>query len=81
MQKQPAITVISASTKASMARMPKLWNHSTSSVSAAVSSTPVSSGMWNSRFSPMAAPRTSARSQAAMAISHSTHSARLTRRG
>ena len=59
--------------------MPKLWNHSSSSVSAAVSSTPMSSGMWNSRFSAMAAPSTSARSQAAMAISHSTHSAMVTR--
>ena len=31
--------------------------------------TPQSSGMSNSRFSPIAEPRTSARSQAAMAIS------------
>jgi hypothetical protein len=37
MQKQTAITVISARIKASMVRMPKLWNHSSSSVSAPVS--------------------------------------------
>ena len=37
---RPPITAISARMKASMVRMPKLWNQSSSSVSAAVSSTP-----------------------------------------
>ncbi len=75
MAKQTAIMAISDSTKPSITRIPSRVNHSNSSVSAAVSSTPMSSGMWNSRFKAMAAPRTSARSQAAIAISHRNHSA------
>src|ERR1035437_2486448 len=80
-QKQAAITAISVKITSSIVRMPKLWNQSSSSVSAEVIRTPASRGMWNSRLSPMAAPMTSARSQAATAISQSAHSARLTARG
>ncbi len=36
--------------------------------------TPASSGTWKSSFSAIAAPITSARSQAAIAISHRIHS-------
>ena len=50
------------------------------STSRAVRQTPQMSGIPNSRLSAMAEPITSARSQAAIAISHSTQSAKLTRR-
>ena len=51
-----------------------------SSTSSAVRHTPQTSGMPKSRFSAMAEPITSARSHAAMAISHSTQSTKLTGR-
>ena len=42
--------------------------------SSPVRHTPQTSGMPNSRLSPIAVPITSARSQATIAISHSSHS-------
>ncbi len=58
---------------ASSRRMPKRWSASSRSTSSDVISTPVSSGTPNSSLSPIAAPSTSARSQATIAISHSSH--------
>ena len=52
---------------------------STSSTSSAVIATPQASGMPNSRLSAMAEPITSARSQAAIAISQSTQSENVDR--
>ncbi len=68
--------------KASSLRMPAFWINSNNSTSKPVISTPQSTGMPDScprlyptgkQFKPMADPSTSARSQAAMAISHSTN--------
>jgi len=56
MAKQTAMIAINDSTNASITRIPSRVSQSRSSVSA-VSSTPVSSGMWNSRFKAMAAPK------------------------
>ena len=78
--KQTAIEPISTMTKASSHRNPLFWSRRISRTSRAVRITPQSSGMPNSRFSAMAAPMTSARSQAAMAISQSTQSTKLTGR-
>ena len=54
---------------ASMSRMPSRCSARSSSTSKAVISTAQGKGMWNKRFSAIALPSTSARSQAAMAIS------------
>ena len=66
---------------ASSRRMPKRVSASSSMTSAAVISTPHSTGMPNSSLSPIAAPSTSARSHAMIAISHSTHSGNATQCG
>ena len=79
--KHTAIVTISARTKLSITRIPSRVSHNISRVSKEVSNTPASNGIWNKRLRPMAAPSTSARSQAAMAISQSTHSAQETARG
>ena len=64
----------SVTMKASMRRMPSRESASSSSTSSAVIITPHSRGTPNSSFNPIAAPSTSARSQAMIATSHSTHS-------
>ena len=66
---------------ASIRRMPKPESASNSSTSNAVMRTPTSSGMPNSNWSPTAAPSTSARSQATIAISHRIHSGITRKRG
>ena len=71
----PAISTISAMTSASTYRKPLCCRNSTTSTSSAVRQTPQINGSPNSRFRAMAAPMTSARSQAAIAISHRIHSA------
>ena len=71
----PAISTISAMTSASTYRKPLCCRNSTTSTSSAVRQTPQMSGSPKSRFRAMAAPMTSARSQAAIAISHRIHKA------
>ena len=63
-----------ATTRPSTYRKPRCCSDSTISTSSAVRQTPQSSGMPKSRLSAMAAPSTSARSQAAIAISQSSQS-------
>ena len=75
----PTVTT-SAMTSASMIRNPLFCSHSTSMTSSAVIPTPHASGIPNRRFSAIAAPMTSARSHAAMAISHRIHSMKLVAR-
>ena len=74
-RKQPAIVAISATTSASSSRKPLCWRNRTSSTSSAVIAIPHGNGIPNSRFRAIADPITSARSQAAMAISQITHNA------
>jgi hypothetical protein len=64
--------VLSVMTSASTNRNPRCWRSRMSSTSSAVSTTPTASGMPKSRCSAIADPMTSARSHAAMAISHRT---------
>ena len=74
-RKHPAIVAISTTTNASSSRNPLCCSNSTISTSSAVIMMPQVIGMPNSRLSPIADPITSARSQAAIAISHSTQRA------
>jgi hypothetical protein len=60
--------------------MPRPCSQNTSAASAAVSATPHTSGMPNSRLSAMAVPITSARSHAQMATSQAAHWHRLEKR-
>ena len=78
--KQTPMVTISAMTKASSQRKPLFCSSRISRTSNAVSTTPHTSGIPKSRLSAMAEPITSARSQAAIAISHSTQSTKLTGR-
>ena len=59
----------SAIIKASIFRMPLLMRKSNKKVSKTVIKTPSKSGIPKSKFNPIAIPKTSAKSQAAMAIS------------
>ena len=59
--------------KASMRRMPRRESASRMRTSSAVITTPQRSGTPNKSLRPIAAPSTSARSHATIAISHSTH--------
>ncbi len=79
--KQMPMVATSMMMNASMRRMPRRESASSSSTSSAVIITPHRSGMPNSSFMPMAAPSTSARSQATMAISHRTQSGNESHRG
>src|SRR2546427_218362 len=79
-RKHAAMVAISATTSASTSRKPLCWRNRTSSTSSAVIAMPTGSGMPNNKFRAMAEPITSARSQAAMAISQITHSASETGR-
>ena len=72
--KHPAIVAIRAMTSASSSRKPRCCRYSTSSTSSAVITMPHGNGTPNSRFSAIAEPITSARSQAAIAISQITQS-------
>ena len=74
MANPPAIPRISVRTMPSRMRKRCCCRNSTMSTSSAVMSTPTTSGMPKSRCSATAEPMTSARSQAAMAISASTQS-------
>ena len=74
MQNSARMIPISAITIASTVRNPQRCSSRISSTSSPVISTPQIRGMWNSRFSAIADPITSARSQAAIAISARIHS-------
>ena len=69
MPKQTVMTTMSAITKASSARKPRLCRARIKSTSRAVSTAPSTSGMPKRSFSAMAVPMTSARSQAMIASS------------
>ena len=71
MKSPPATVMMSERTSASSLRMPNWLRKRRAKVSAAVMSTPHTSGSPKSSCSAMAEPRTSARSQAVMASSHS----------
>ena len=73
-KKQPAIVAIKTMTSASSSRKPRFCRYRMTSTSSAVMAIPQGSGMPNRRLSAIAEPITSARSQAAIAISHSTQS-------
>ena len=79
--KQPAITISSAMMKASRKRKPWFISSSSRNASSAVISAPAINGMPNSSCSAIAVPITSARSQAMIAVSQASHSAKLTGRG
>ena len=79
--KQTAMTPSSVTISASIQRKPMFCIHRIRNTSSAVMITPSSSGMPNSRLSPIAVPITSARSVAQMAISLTTHSGHETQRG
>ena len=78
--KHTPMDAIKAMMNASSQRNPLFWSMRISSTSSAVSTTPQISGMPNSRLSAIAAPITSARSQAAIAISQRIQSTKLTGR-
>ena len=73
MAKQTEIVAMSVTMSASMMRKPRFCRYRMASTSAQVMMQPQIIGMPKRIFSAMAEPMTSARSQAAMAISHSTH--------
>ena len=75
------MTPRSATMNASTQRNPRVCNHRIRNTSAAVMKTPISSGIPNRRFRPMAVPITSARSVATMAPSARTQSGTDTQRG
>ena len=79
--KQTAITISSAMMNASRKRKPLFINSSSRNASSAVINAPAISGMLNSSCSAIAVPITSARSQAMIAASQASHSAKLTGRG
>ena len=74
MPKHTAMTPSSVTMKASIQRKPSRCIHRMRNTSSAVRMTPISSGMPNSRLSPIAVPITSARSVAQMANSASAQS-------
>ena len=78
--RHPPTVMISATMNASIILTPRLCRKRIRSVSKAVTTTPARRGRPNSSCSPMAEPSTSARSQAAIAISHTTHSTHETGR-
>lgn len=69
-----AITARRVMTKASSQRKPFFCSQRIRKTSSAVMTTPISSGMPNKRFRPMAVPMTSAMSVAMMASSAASHS-------
>ncbi len=69
-RKHAPIVAISVTTIASSIRYPRCWSTRMSSTSAAVMTIPSVIGIPKSRLSAMAEPMTSARSHAAIAISH-----------
>ena len=71
-RKHPAIVAIRATTSASSRRNPLCCSSSTSNTSSDVIAMPHGRGIPNRRFSAIAEPITSARSQAAIAISQIT---------
>ncbi len=79
--KHAAITPSSATTKASTQRKPSHCRPRMTNTSTAVISTPISSGIPNSRLSPIAVPMISARSVAVIAISANSHSGQDTHVG
>ena len=79
--KHTPITATSEMMNASIRRMPRLESARSSRTSSAVMSTPTSSGIPNRSCRPMAAPSTSARSHATIAISHRIHSGHTRKRG
>ena len=74
--KPPAMTPMSDKMKASILRIPNFWIASSRNVSNKVTAHPQSKGSPKSRFKPRTVPSTSARSVAAMAISHMIQSAK-----
>ena len=79
-RKQAPTVATSVMTSASSMRKPRCCNVRMINTSAAVIRMPHVSGIPNSRLSAIAVPITSARSQAAIAISQSTQSAKETGR-
>ena len=79
--KHAPIVATSVRMIASILRMPNDWSSRSSITSSAVINTPARIGIPKSRCSAMADPSTSARSHAAMAISHRIHSTHTIGRG
>ena len=77
-RKHPPTTAISAITSASSMRKPLFCKYSTINTSTAVIAMPTGSVIPKSRLRAIAVPITSARSHAAMAISHSTQRPKAT---
>ena len=81
MPKHTAMTPNRVITNASSQRNPLVCSHNIRNTSSAVMMTPISSGMPNSRFNPMAVPITSAMSVAMIASSAKNHSGIETQAG
>ncbi len=79
--KHPPIVTTSVRMNASSRRMPKFESASRDSTSSAVMETPARSGRPNRSWSPIAAPMTSATSQATIASSHRIHNGHTSTRG
>jgi hypothetical protein len=77
-RKQTPTIATSEITSASSQRKPLFCRYRTRRTSSAVMATPQASGIPKRRLRAIAVPMTSARSQAAMAISQRTQSAKLT---